>query len=35
MRIVRDMLRDRGELKRRLREGREFLAFLSRRDAGA
>jgi hopanoid biosynthesis associated radical SAM protein HpnJ len=31
LRIVRDMLRDRDVMRRRLREGREFLAFMTQR----
>jgi len=35
LRIVRDMLRDRDVLRRRLREGREFLAFMAQRRGGS
>jgi len=34
LRIVRDMLRDRDVMKRRLREGREFFSFMTQRRSG-
>ena len=34
LRIVRDMLRDRDVMRRRLREGREFFAFMAQRRGG-
>jgi hopanoid biosynthesis associated radical SAM protein HpnJ len=34
LRMLRDMLRDRAEMRRRLREGREFLSFMVQRREG-
>ena len=34
LRIVRDMLRDREVMRRRLREGREFFSFMVQRREG-
>jgi hypothetical protein len=35
LRILKEMLKDRGEFSRRIREGREFFSFMAKRKAVA